>query len=94
MLSLNENLRIGNSAKCLEYDEWLLELGNGNLPIVEDPDFLDIPQENSFEIVDDTPETIEQSKRDFIELIYPNLEVSNIKYCTFHWLNTIIALLL
>ena len=58
------------------FDRCLLKLGNGDLPIAELPDSIHIPQENLYEIQDDSDITIRESLRQFVEKVFPDINAN------------------
>ena len=70
---LTENMRIGSNPTLKQFDDWLLNLGNGELPIMEKPDKIEIPNSLLFPIDDTSLETSKISLIQFIECIFPDM---------------------
>jgi hypothetical protein len=73
VVELTENMRVGNDPSLQWFHEWLLNLGDGKLPIVEAPDIIELPERFVFPINDDSPGKINTSKLEFIHKIFPNM---------------------
>ena len=69
-------MRIGQDQSLQHFDRCLLKLGNGDLPIAEQPDSIHIPPGNLYEIQDDSGIAIKESIRHFVEKIFPNINAN------------------
>ena len=66
----NESVTIGQDKFLLHFDMCLLKLGNGDIPVAELRDSLNIPPENLYRVQDDSDIAI----RHFVENIFPDID--------------------
>ena len=78
---LTENMRVlsnGNDQRLLDWDAFLLELGNGSMPTIDDTEYVELPAELCVGIDNTSKESLECSQREFIHEVYiytyPDLE--------------------
>ena len=72
--SLAQNLRIGRNHALAAFDQYLQDLGDGQVPVQEEPDWIALPSDNVFEIDDTNPSTVDVSMEEFCDKIFPDLE--------------------
>ena len=79
---LDENMRVlqnGNDESLKVFDEWLVNLGNGDLPLLfGTDDFIELPTEMCMNIDNSSPNKLSESMRQLVDVVFPNL--SNRQY--------------
>ena len=65
-----ENIRVGQDNNLQHLYRQLLDLGNGELPIVELPDKIQIPAEFPFEIDDAPRQQVKLSLKQFVQAVF------------------------
>ena len=78
VLKLEENMRVkASSDPSLEaFDKWTLSIGDGEIPVVEEADSIEIPDEMCMEIVPKSskdPHSEKNAMKKLAEHVYPNL---------------------
>ena len=71
--ALSQNLRIGNNQMLALFDNYLHDLGDGQIPVEEEPDWIALPARNVFNIDDTNQRTLEHSLEQFCDKIFPEL---------------------
>ncbi len=68
-------MRVGQNPELKHFDDWQLQLGNGQIDIEEEPDSIRIPEELCFEIDDEdaSPAKTVVSQQQFIDLVFPDM---------------------
>ncbi len=82
---LTQNMRIGVNAELQYFDNWLCDMGNGCIPLVETPDTVELPVTSIFPIDNSSLSTTKQTLKKFISEIYPDLGTHS-KLPTAEWL--------
>ena len=71
---MTKNLRIGANSNFANFDQYLQLLGDGQIFVEEEPDWIALPSTNVFHIDDTNRATVEDSMEEFCDRIYPDLE--------------------
>ena len=73
VLRLTENMRVraSNDVRLKEFDKWLLSIGNGTAPVINDMDMIELPEELCSRIDKDDEK---KSMAEFCSEIFPNLD--------------------
>ena len=71
--SLTQNLRIGANPALCNFDQYLQDLGDGQIAVEEEPDWIALPTDNVFPIDDTNPSTVDSSLEQFCDKIFLNL---------------------
>ena len=72
--AITENIRIGANPAFVNFDQYLQDLGDGQIEVVEEPDWIALPTANVFPIDDTNPSTLDSSLQEFCNKIFPDLE--------------------
>ena len=68
---MTKNLRIGNDFALATFDTFLRNLGDGYIPVVQEPDWIELPEDNVFKLDDTNASTMDDSTEEFCRLIFP-----------------------
>lgn len=74
---LTENMRVlahGSDAQLARWDQFLLKLGNGELPTIDDSDYVELQPEQCHSIDNSSDTALKQSQRRLLDLVYPDLQ--------------------
>ena len=69
-------MRIGQDQSLQHIDRCLLKFGNGDQPLADLPDSIQISPENLYEIQDYSGIAIRESPRHFVEKIFPDINTN------------------
>ena len=66
-------MRVGADPSIKSYDDWLLKMGNRELPVKELPEKIEIPNSILFSIDDSTEQLKNTSLMQFMHIIFPEM---------------------
>ena len=76
VMELTENMRVMASGdqKLIDFDQWCLDLGNGDLPVVSGTDSIEIPESMVFKLGTEAQEATDL--QNFVKEIFPNIDAN------------------